>query len=137
MGERITISFEMEKEDIFAMYLQGSASEEFDKFLKETFSSFFHIHAQNIKHNLEVAKQEMEEKEIEKVTLNYLKASIAKQDMEDLQIAAFKEMFKEGFINKKEPNEAVRDSLQTISVMIIAEKIKADLRSRYLFSKVS
>lgn len=137
MGERITISFEMEKEDIFAMYLHGNASEEFDKFLKETFSSFFHIHAQNIKHNLKVGKQEMEEKEIERVTLNYLKALIAKQDMEDLQIAAFKEMFQAGFTKKKEPNEAVRDALQSISVMLIAEKIRADLRNRYLFNKVS
>ena len=137
MGERITISFEIEKEDIFAMYLQGSASEEFDKFLKETFSSFFNIHAQNIKHNLKVAEQKMEEKEIEKVTLNYLKAAIAKQDMEDLQIVAFKEMFKAGFTNKKEPDEAVRDALQSISVMLIAEKIRDDLRNRYLFNKVS
>lgn len=135
MGERITISFEMKKEDIFVMYLHGKVSEEFDKFFKETFSSFFQIHAQNIKHNLKVAEREMEEKEIEKVTLNYLKASIARQDMEDLQIAAFKEMFKESFTNKKNPNEAIRDALQSISVMIIAEKIRSNLRNQYLFAK--
>ncbi len=135
MGERITISFEMEKEDIFAMYLQGSVSEEFDKFLKENFFYFFQIHARNIKHNLKVAGQEMKEKEVERITLNYLKASIAKQDMEDLQIAAFKEMFKESFTNKKNPNEAVKDAMQSISVMLIAEKIRANLRNQYLFDK--
>lgn len=40
MSERISISFEVEKEDIFDMFKGGCVAEEFDRCLRKTFSFF-------------------------------------------------------------------------------------------------
>ena len=64
MVERITISFEMDKEDILNMLSDNKQepyiSKAFEEFLKNCFSSYIEIHVRNIRNNMNAMKKVME-----------------------------------------------------------------------------
>ncbi len=138
MEERITISFEMEKKYVTDMFLfNENLNEPFNKFLKDAFSSFLEIHAKNIKYNMKAVNFQLNEEKIEEVTLKYLKDFISKQNMENLQIAVMKLIFKEMCTNRKELSEAVTDALKSAEITTIVENIKVELRRKYLLYAIS
>ena len=140
MVERITISFEMDKEDILNMLSDNKQepyiSKAFEEFLKNCFSSYIEIHVRNIRNNINAMKKVMEEEKIEQIAIKYLKNCIGKEDMETLQIEAVKAFFKESFANKKAPNIAIHDAFRASEVIAIVENIQKKLIYQYVLASV-
>lgn len=141
MEERkVLISFEMDIEDISNMFRYKRDEVDIpgalDEFLKNYFSSYLEIHAKNIRNNMHALKQEIEEKEVQRLVLQYLKNQIEKEDMEQLQSEATKMFFKEAFENKKEPDIAIQDSFQSLKVSEVAESIWKKIRNNYLLLSI-
>ena len=134
MVERIKISFEMDKEKLLSMFKESFISNALEEFLKKYFSSYLDIHTQNIRNNMKMMHQEMEEKKIEEIAFEYLKSCIEEQDMEIFQIEVAKKFFEESFTNIKEPKIAIYKVFERPEIIAIAEKIWQKIRNKYLLS---
>jgi len=136
MVERIKISFEMDKKDLLKLFQEDFISKALEEFLKKYFSSYLDIHKQNIRNNIKVIGQEIEEKEIEEVAFEYLKSCIEEKDMEILQIEVAKTFFEESFANRKEPKIAIYKVFERQEIIAIAEKIWQKIRNKFLLSVI-
>lgn len=126
MSERISITFELNEEDIIAfMSNEGSIniSSAFDTFLKNQFSNFLEIHINNIKHNFYILKLCKNHEEIETMALEYLKAIISKEDMLKLQAAIVKVFFEECLAKRKPQEYAIKQCFKSQDVISIANAI--------------
>ena len=133
MGERITISFEIEKEYILKMFQEEDIAKAFDEFLKKYFADYIQIHIQNISQNMKTIAKDTE---LELIVLGYLKSCIEKQDMETLQIEMTKELFTQSFTSKENPKTAIYKVFDKASVIKIAEIIRRKIRYKYFLSSV-
>lgn len=136
MAERITISFDVSKQDVIAMFQKEDIAKALEEFLQQHFSFFMEIHTKNISHNMKVLKKHMEEDEIKQIVFHHLKCYIEKEDMEMLQIEVVKAIFKESFTNQKDPNVAIKNAFKEEKVIAIAENIQKKLRNKYFLASV-
>lgn len=132
MVERIMISFEMDKNDLFNIFEEECISKALEDFLKNYFSYYLEIHKQNIRNNMKAIRSKMEEKEIEEIVFKYLKTCIEDKDMEILQIEVAKAFFEESFTNRKEPKIAIYKVFDRQEIIAIAEKIWKKIRNKFL-----
>lgn len=136
MAERITISFDVNKQDVIAMFQEEHIAKTFEEFLQQYFSFFMEIHIQNISHNMKVLKKHTEAAKIKQIAFHYLKHCIEKEDMEMLQIEVVKAFFKESFTNRKDSNIAIKNAFEEEKVIAIAENIRKKLRNQYFLASV-
>lgn len=139
MGERVQISFEMDKEDILKMFdgiKEPFIPKAFDDFLKTSFSSYIGIHVQNIRNTMNSSGYSIEEEKVEQIVIKYLKGCIEEEDMEALKIEAAKAFFKESFANRVTPNIAIYNAFKTTEVIAIAETIQKKLIGKYYLASV-
>ena len=123
-----TICFEVEEDQLLAIFEERRLLNGLENFMKDYFSSYIEMHVRIIKNNLKMLKREMEEKEIQQIAFERLKSSIKEEDMRMLKMAAAKEFVKQCVIISKSLIMAVNKAFEGKEVSEVAESIQKKLR---------
>lgn len=127
-----TICFEVEEDQLLAIFEERRLLNGLENFMKDYFSSYIEMHVRIIKNNLKMLKREMEEKEIQQIAFERLKSSIKEEDMRMLKMAAAKEFVKQCVIISKSLIMAVNKAFEGKEVSEVAESIQKKLRYEFL-----
>ena len=127
-----TICFEVEEEQLLAIFEERRLLKGLENFMKDYFSSYIEMHVRIIKNNLKMLKREMEEKQIQQIAFERLKSSIKEDDMRMLKMAAAKEFVKQCVIISKSLIMAVNKAFEGKEVSEVAESIQKKLRYEFL-----
>jgi len=132
MKKRMTICFEVEEDQLLAIFEERRLLNGLENFMKNYFSSYIEMHVQIIKNNLKMLKREMEENEIQQIAFERLKSSIKEEDMRMLKMAAAKEFVKQCVIISKSLIIAINKAFEGEEVLDVADIIQKKLRCEFL-----
>ena len=127
-----TICFEVEEDQLIAIFEERRLLKGLENFMKDYFSSYIETHVKIIKNNLKMLRREMEEEQIQQVAFERLKSSIEEEDMRMLKIAAAKEFVKQCAIISKSLIIAIIKAFEGKEVLDVAESIQKKLRYELL-----
>lgn len=126
-----TICFEVEEDQLLAIFEERRLLKGLENFMKDYFSSYIEMHVRIIKNNLKMLGREMEEEQIQQIAFERLKSSIKEEEMRMLKIAVVKDFVKQCVI-RESLIMAINKAFEGKEVSEVAESIQKKLRYEFL-----